>query len=92
LALLQRRLWPSLRGRVQGQAPDANDDIFHEAVCEDWGRRPGFSTRLFLGDTITTALCVAADHGGIGCGLDVAWITAVIGTMFGSSQSSAAST
>jgi len=70
-----------LRGRPPGRAPDANNDVFHEVVCEDWSKRGGYSTRLFLEEPVLSALRLAA-FDVIGCGLDVAWLTAVMGAMF----------
>mmetsp|Transcript_12709 Transcript_12709/g.41041 ORF Transcript_12709/g.41041 Transcript_12709/m.41041 type:complete len:735 (-) Transcript_12709:50-2254(-) len=81
LALLQRRLRGSLRGRAPGRAPDPNNDVFHEVVCEDWGKRTGFSARLFLERPVLSALRAAAVDV-MGCGADVAWLTAVMGAMF----------
>jgi len=80
LGLLQRRLRPSLCGRLPTDA-DPNNDVFHEVACEDWGRRHGFSSRLFLDAAVMGALRTAATDV-LGCGLDVAWLTAVMGAMF----------
>lgn len=84
LALLQQRLWPSLCGRLPGTSDannDANNDVHHEIVCEGRGRRPFFSSRIFLGPTVMRALCTAAIDV-LGCGIDIAWLIAVIGAMF----------
>merc|ERR1712232_821221 len=43
--LLQHRLRKSLRGRLPGDS-DANDDVYHEIACEDWGKRPGMQVRI----------------------------------------------
>jgi len=79
-ALLQRRLRPSLRGRLPG-ASDPNNDVFHEVACEDWGKRNGYSRRVFLEPSVTRAFQVAASDV-LGCGTDVAWLTAVMGAVF----------
>lgn len=81
LALLQRRLTCSLRGRLPRAAPDANGDVYHEAACEDWGKRPGFQRQIDLMPDVTVALRAAAVDV-LGCGVDVAWITAILGTLF----------
>ncbi|CAE7303561.1 TOP2 [Symbiodinium natans] len=79
LALLQHRLRRSLVGRLRGE-DNANDDVYHEIVCEDWGRRPGFSKRIKLEPPIMNALHVAASSV-IGCSIDIAWLAAVVGSL-----------
>eukprot|EP00439_Symbiodinium_sp_Y106_P032803 s5686_g3.t3 len=79
LALLQHRLRRSLFGRLRGE-DNANDDVYHEIVCEDWGRRFGFSKRIKLEPIVVNTLLLAASNV-IGCSIDVAWLTAVIGSL-----------
>lgn len=80
MALLQRRLKASLRGRLPGQTPKANDDVYHEILCEDWGRRPGFEKKVRLDESVFEALQTAAKDV-LGCSADVAWLTAVVGSL-----------
>ncbi|CAE7507863.1 ddaD [Symbiodinium sp. CCMP2592] len=79
LALLQHRLRRSLFGRLRGE-DNANDDVYHEIVCEDWGRRFGFSKRIKLEPIVVNTLHLAASNV-IGCSIDVAWLTAVVGSL-----------
>lgn len=81
LSLLQRRLRPSLRGRTPGAAPDPNNDVFHEVICEDWGRRGGFCSRIFFDKPVLATMRAAAVDV-MGCGSDIAWLTAIMGSMF----------
>lgn len=81
LELLQRRLRRSLRGRLPGDDADPNDDVYHEIVCEDWGKRPGYTMRLYFREAVFSALrSAAADV--IGCGVDVAWLAASVVSLF----------
>lgn len=80
LSLLQKRLKMSLHGRLPG-ASDPNNDVYHEIVCEDWGKRPGFSRRIFFKPKVLRALRTSATDV-LGCSIDVAWLTATLGAMF----------
>eukprot|EP00929_Paragymnodinium_shiwhaense_P028931 TRINITY_DN16694_c0_g1_i1.p1 TRINITY_DN16694_c0_g1~~TRINITY_DN16694_c0_g1_i1.p1 ORF type:complete len:1586 (-),score=297.51 TRINITY_DN16694_c0_g1_i1:44-4801(-) len=80
LSVLQRRLKRSLYGRIRGEN-DPNNDVFHEIICEDWGKRKGYSRRLVIQPEITQFLRHAATKV-LGCGIDVAWLTAVMGAVF----------
>lgn len=80
-AVLQQRLQRSLHGRPQGHQPDPNGDLYHELCCEDWGKRPGLSSRIYLDDGVFQALQVAATDV-LGCGIGVAWLTAILGALF----------
>jgi hypothetical protein len=80
LKLLQRRLKPSLRGRVIGDS-DPNNDIFHEVLDEDWGKRDGFSKRVYLKPQVSRALRLASSDV-LGCSVDIAWLAAVMGAVF----------
>jgi len=81
MALLQRRLRTSLNGRTRGHQPDPNHDVYHEVVCEDYGKRPGISSRIFFGPRLMRSFRASALES-LGCGIDVAWLTVVLGTMF----------
>jgi len=70
----------SLHGRAPGVS-DANNDVYHEIVCEDWGKRPGMSRRIFFKPMVMRALRRSATEV-LGCSIDVAWLTAIMGTMF----------
>jgi hypothetical protein len=78
--LLQRRLKPSLRGRLPGQS-DSNNDVFHEVICEDWGKRDGYSKRVYLTAPVSRSLRMASSDV-LGCSVDIAWLTAVMGAVF----------
>ena len=79
LALLQRRLWRSLC--KPGNLPEPNDDLYHESICDDWGRRAGQSRRIYFHPNVTRTLRLAARHC-FGCSVDLAWLTAIMCTMF----------
>ena len=79
-ALLQRRLWHSLHRRP-GSLPEPNDDLYHESICDDWGRRSGMSRRIYFHSNVTRTLRAAARNV-FGCSVDLAWITAIMCTMF----------
>merc|ERR1712151_94618 len=81
LRLLQRRLWSSLLGRLPGAPGDPNNDIYHEATCEDFGRREGFLKRIFFGTAVLKALHTAAGPEVMGCGMEIAWLTAIVGSL-----------
>jgi len=80
LQLLQARLRPSLRGRLNGQS-DPNSDVFHEVLDEDFVKRGGYSRRIFLEPQVSQSLRVSSSDV-LGCSVDVAWLTAVMGTCF----------
>lgn len=80
LALLQRRLRRSLEGRTPETVPAPNDDLYHESICEDWGRRSGLSRRVFFEPIVTRSLRNAA-QGVYGCSVDLAWLTAIMCAM-----------
>lgn len=80
LALLQRRLRQSLHGRLPGQI-DADHDVYHEIICEDWGKRRGLQRRVFLEKDVMGALYVAASDV-VGCGIDVAWLTVIMTALY----------
>lgn len=80
LAVLQRRLRRSLRGRTQEDEPEPNEELYHEIACEDWGRRPGMQMRVYLAENLFQALGVAREV--LGCGSDVVWLTAILGAMY----------
>jgi len=80
MELLQRRLKASLRGRRPGQPPRVNDDVYHEILCEDWGKRPGFEKKVRLDESVFAAFHMAAKDV-FGCSSDVAWLTAVVGAL-----------
>ncbi|CAK9060139.1 unnamed protein product [Durusdinium trenchii] len=79
MALLQDRLKNSLEGRLPGRRPNPNEDVHHEILCEDWGRRPGFQKKVRLDESIFLALRSVKDV--LGCSPDVAWLTAVVGSL-----------
>jgi hypothetical protein len=81
LSLLQRRLRASLRGRLPGAQGDPNNDVYHEVLCEDWGKRIGISRRVFFTDCVLQALRYSAVTK-LGCSIDVAWLTAITGCLF----------
>jgi hypothetical protein len=78
--LLQRRLKSSLVGRVRGQN-DPNNDVFHEVICEDWGKRIGYSKRVYIKPAVSQALRLASSDV-LGCSVDIAWLTACMGAVF----------
>jgi len=80
LQLLQRRLKPSLYGRVLGDS-DPNNDVFHEVLDEDWVKREGLTRRIYLQPQVAQSLRVAASDV-LGCSVDVAWLAAIMGAMF----------
>ncbi|CAE8603607.1 unnamed protein product, partial [Polarella glacialis] len=80
-ALLQQRLRRSLCGRTTGTASDPNNDVYHEVADEDWGKRAGICRRIYFAERVTRTLRAAASEV-IGCGVDLAWLTACLGTMF----------
>lgn len=53
--------------------------MHHEILCEDWGRRPGFQKKVRLDESIFLALRSVKDV--LGCSPDVAWLTAVVGSL-----------
>ncbi|CAJ1345729.1 unnamed protein product [Effrenium voratum] len=79
MALLQRRLEASLRGRLPDEEVRPNDEVYHESLDEDWGRRPGCSKKVCFDQLVFDALQVAGRV--LGCGADVAWLTAIVGAM-----------
>ncbi|CAE7504558.1 NRPS8, partial [Symbiodinium natans] len=80
LALLQRRLRRSLEGRTPETLQAPNDDLYHESICEDWGRREGLSRRIFFEPAVARSLRNAA-QGVYGCSVDLAWLTAIMCAM-----------
>jgi len=80
LALLQRRLRRSLRGRLRGEE-EPNDDVYHEIVCEDWGKRMGLERRFLFAPLVLNTLRFAAGDV-LGCSIDIAWLTAIVGALF----------
>jgi len=80
LEVLQRRLRKSLVGRPPGEF-DPNNDVYHEIVCEDFGKRYGLQRRVTFNPSVFRALRVAASNV-LGCSVDVAWLTAVSVAMF----------
>lgn len=80
LELLQGRLWTSLRGRLPGEW-SPNDDVYHDALFADWGRRAGMQRRFRFEEPVMRALSLAATHV-LACGLDVAWLVAIVGAIF----------
>jgi len=80
MALLQRRLKKSLNGRLPGDS-DPGNDVYHEILCEDWGKRSGMQKRIILEHDVAQILHSAAMEV-IGCGIDVAWLTAITAALY----------
>ncbi|CAJ1366075.1 unnamed protein product, partial [Effrenium voratum] len=77
LALLQRRLRRSLR---KHECNEPNEDLYHESICDDWGKREGWSRRIYFHPNVAQTLRFAA--GEMHCSVDLAWLSAVMCSMF----------
>lgn len=80
LVLLQQRLFRSLCGRAPGEY-DPNNDVYHEILCEDWGRREGAQRRVIFQPDVLRLLHGTALHV-LGCSIDVAWLSVILASMF----------
>lgn len=80
LALLQRRLWRSF-DRDAAEQPEPNEDLYHESICDDWGKRRGMSRRIYFHENVTRTLRLAASNV-FGCSTDLAWLTAIMCALF----------
>lgn len=80
LALLQRRLWRSFN-RDAAEQPEPNEDLYHESICDDWGKRSGMSRRIYFHANVTRTLRLAASNV-FGCSTDLAWLTVIMCAMF----------
>eukprot|EP00434_Breviolum_minutum_P016328 symbB.v1.2.014389.t1/scaffold1052.1/size141681/6 len=77
-SLLQRRLWGSLH---RTSTVEPNEDLYHESICDDWGKRVGMSRRIYFHENVTQTLRCAASNV-FGCSTDLAWLTVIMCALF----------